>query len=58
MAVSVDLPACLEREIDDGVGKGRYKSKSELIRGAVRGLLEEREKIEYKRISTEDQERI
>lgn len=58
MAVSVDLPSGLEKEIDDEVGKGRYKSKSELIRDAVRRLLDEREKIEHKRISVEAQERI
>lgn len=58
MAVSVDLPSGLEREIDDEVGKGRYKSKSELIRDAVRRLLDEREKIEHKKLSIEAQERI
>lgn len=46
------------REIDEEVSKGRYKSKSELIRDAVRRLLEERNKIEHRKISVEAQRRI
>jgi putative addiction module CopG family antidote len=58
MTVSVDLPRGLEKEIDEEVGKGRYKSKSELIRDAVRRLLDERNKIEHRQISIEAQKRI
>lgn len=58
MTTSVDLPEGLEREIDSEVDKGRYKSKSEFIRDAVRRLLDERDKIEYKQLSVEAQERI
>ncbi|MFB6174767.1 MAG: type II toxin-antitoxin system ParD family antitoxin [Candidatus Nanohalobium sp.] len=56
--MSVDLPEGLEKEIDSEVGKGRYKSKSEFIRDAVRRLLDERNKVEYKPLSVEAQKRI
>lgn len=56
--MSVDLPEGLEKEIDSEVGKGRYKSKSEFIRDAVRRLLDERNKIEHKQLSVETQRRI
>lgn len=58
MTMSVDLPEGLEKEIDSEVGKGRYKSKSEFIRDAVRRLLDERDKIEHKQLSVEAQRRI
>ena len=58
MTMSVDLPEGLEREIDSEVGKGRYKSKSEFIRDAVRRLLDERNKIDHNRLSVEAQRRI
>jgi putative addiction module CopG family antidote len=58
MVVSVDLPEGLEKEIDDEVVKGRYKSKSELIRDAVRRLLEERNRVEHKKLSVKAQENI
>lgn len=58
MTMSVDLPEGLEREIDFEVGKGRYKSKSEFIRDAVRRLLDERNKIDHNRLSVEAQRRI
>ena len=58
MTMSVDLPEGLEREIDSEVGKGRYKSKSEFIRDAVRRLLDERNKIDHKMLSREAQRRI
>lgn len=58
MTMSVDLPEGLEREIKEEVGKGRYKSKSEFIRDAVRRLLDERDKIEYRQLSVEAQEKI
>ncbi|MEJ1967385.1 MAG: type II toxin-antitoxin system ParD family antitoxin [Rhizomicrobium sp.] len=43
MASSVDLGARLERAVSRLVSKGRYGSKSEVIREGVR-LVEEREK--------------
>jgi|APHM01.1.fsa_nt_gi Predicted transcriptional regulators containing the CopG/Arc/MetJ DNA-binding domain and a metal-binding domain len=58
MVVSVDLPEGLEKEIDEEVGKGMYKSKSELIRDAVRRLLEERNRIEPIKLSVNAQENI
>ncbi len=58
MTMSVDLPEGLEKEINSEVGKGRYKSKSEFIRDAVRRLLDERNKIDHKRLSVEAQEQI
>ena len=58
MAMSVDLPEGLEREIDEEIGRGRYKSKSELIRDAVRRLLEERGKIEHRELSEKAQRGI
>ncbi len=58
MTMSVDLPEGLEREIDSEVGEGRYKSKSEFIRDAIRRLLDERDKIEHKKLSLEAQKRI
>ena len=58
MTMSVDLPEGLEKEINSEVGKGRYKSKSEFIRDAVRRLLDERNKIEHKQLSVEAQNRI
>lgn len=42
MTLTVDLPEGLEREIDSEVEKGRYQNKSELVRDAIRRLLEER----------------
>ncbi|MFB6199791.1 MAG: type II toxin-antitoxin system ParD family antitoxin [Candidatus Nanohaloarchaea archaeon] len=58
MTTSVDLPEGLEREINSEIGKGRYKSKSEFIRDAVRRLLDERDKIEHRELSKEAQKRI
>jgi len=58
MTMSVDLPEGLEREINSEVGEGRYKSKSEFIRDAVRRLLDERNKIDHKIVSKEAQTKI
>ena len=58
MTTSVDLPEGLEKEINSEIGKGRYKSKSEFIRDAVRRLLDERDKIEHRELSNEAQKRI
>ena len=38
---SVDFPAGLENEIEREVERGRYQSRSELVRDAVRHLLDE-----------------
>ncbi|MFB6158279.1 MAG: ribbon-helix-helix domain-containing protein [Candidatus Nanohalobium sp.] len=51
---SVDIPAGLERAIDEEVGEEKiYKNKSELIRDAIRRLLEEKGKINNKKLSDE-----
>jgi antitoxin ParD1/3/4 len=42
MAISADLGAHLEEVVNDLVGKGRYNSKSEVLREGVR-LVQERE---------------
>lgn len=56
MTVSVDVPEGLEREIENEVEKGRYNSKSELIRDAIRRLLEQQRVEET--LSREMQRRI
>ena len=56
MAVSVDVPEGLEKEMEEEVRKGRYKSKSELMRDAIRRLLE-KQRVDEK-ISVEMQERL
>jgi len=38
--------------------KGRYQNKSELVRDAVRRLLEERELVEHRRLSDEVRQSI
>jgi putative addiction module CopG family antidote len=58
MTLTVDLPEGLEREIDSEDEKGRYQNKSELVRDAIRRLLEERDKVERKHISEEVMEEI
>ena len=42
MAISADLGAVLEKVVNDLVEKGRYNSKSEVLREGVR-LVQERE---------------
>ncbi|MFB6209257.1 MAG: type II toxin-antitoxin system ParD family antitoxin [Candidatus Nanohaloarchaea archaeon] len=42
MAVSTDLPDELERFVEEEVERGRYNSKSELIRDALRMKMENR----------------
>jgi Arc/MetJ-type ribon-helix-helix transcriptional regulator len=44
VVLTVDVPDGLEREIEEEVGRDRYQNKSELVRDAIRRLLEEREK--------------
>lgn len=56
MAVSVDVPEGLEKEMEEEVRKGRYKSKSELMRDAIRRVLE-KQRVDEK-ISAEMQERL
>lgn len=56
MVISVDMPDGLEREVEDEVDRGRYKSKSELVRDAIRRLLEKQRVDE--RLSEEMQKRL
>jgi len=58
MVLTVDVPDGLEREIDSEVEKGRYQNKSELVRDAIRRLLEERNEIERAEMSKEYAEEI
>jgi putative addiction module CopG family antidote len=58
MTLTVDVPDGLQEEIDSEVEKGRYQNKSELVRDAIRRLLEERNKVERKQISEEVMEEI
>jgi putative addiction module CopG family antidote len=58
MTLTVDVPGGLQREIESEVEKGRYQNKSELVRDAIRRLLEERDKVERKQISEEVMEEI
>lgn len=58
MVLTVDVPDGLEQEIEEEVGRGRYQNKSELVRDAIRRLLEEREKVDRKRISDDVMNRI
>lgn len=53
MALSVDVPDGMAEKIESVVDKGSYKNKSELIRDAIRRLLEERDKVEHKELSVE-----
>jgi putative addiction module CopG family antidote len=58
MVLTVDVPDGLEQEIEEEVGRGRYQNKSELVRDAIRRLLEKREKVDRKRISDDVMNRI
>jgi Arc/MetJ-type ribon-helix-helix transcriptional regulator len=49
MVLTVDVPDGLEQEIEEEVGRGRHQNKSELVRDAIRRLLEEHEKVDRKR---------
>jgi len=46
MVLTVDVPDGLEEEIEVEVERGRYQNKSELVRDAIRRLLEERNRVE------------
>jgi len=58
MATSVDLPDGLEKALTSELEEGIYKNKSEVIRDAVRRLLEEKGKIENRRLSAETVEAV
>jgi len=49
MVLTVDVPDGLEQEIEEEVGRGMNQNKSELVRDAIRRLLEEHEKVDRKR---------
>ena len=51
MTTSVDLPEGLRKAVDSELEKGYYASKSDLIRDAIRRLLEENGVIEEVRLS-------
>ncbi|QGA80362.1 ribbon-helix-helix domain-containing protein [Candidatus Nanohalobium constans] len=51
---SVDIPAGLEKAIDEEVGEEKvYKNKSELIRDAIRRLLEDKGRLNNRKLSDE-----
>lgn len=43
---SVDIPDGLREEMDREIEKGNYKSQSELIRDAIRRLIEEKNTVD------------
>jgi len=51
MTTSVDLPEGLKEDVESELEKGYYASKSDLIRDAIRHLLEERSLSEEARTS-------
>ena len=58
MTLTVEMPKGLEHELDSKVEKGRYQNKSELVRDAIRRLLEERELVEHRCLSDEARKSI
>jgi putative addiction module CopG family antidote len=58
MTLTVEMPEGLEHEIDSEVEKGRYQNKSELVRDAIRRLLEKRELVEHRKLSKEARQSI
>lgn len=58
MALSVEVPPGMEEEMNEELERGRYKSKSELMRDAIRRLLEENKKIDNHQLSKEAQKQI
>lgn len=58
MATSVDLPSGLENAVEAEMERGRYRSKSELIRDAIRRLLREEGMLEDRELSEEVVERV
>lgn len=58
MPVSVDVPEGLKRAMEAEIEKGHYNSRSELIRDAIRRLLEDRGLVEDRELSDEAVESI
>lgn len=58
MTTSVDIPEGLEKALEDELERGYYASKSDLIRDALRKLLEERQMLERKKLPEETIESI
>lgn len=57
MAISADLPSELEKRIKEEVDSGRYKSKSEFLRDAIRLKLIESD-LELRVISDDTRETL
>lgn len=57
MAISADLPDDLEKRIEDEVDSGRYQSKSEFLRDAIRLKLLESD-LELRVISDDTRETL
>ena len=57
MAISADLPAELEERIEEEMDSGRYKSKSEFLRDAIRLKLIESD-LELRVISDDTREKL
>ncbi|MDY6771707.1 MAG: ribbon-helix-helix domain-containing protein [Candidatus Nanohaloarchaea archaeon] len=51
MAISAELPDNLERLVEWEMEQGNYRSKSELIRDALRDHFQRRGKIEHRSLS-------
>lgn len=54
---SVDFPSGLEAEIQREVDRGRYQSRSELVRDAVRRLLDDRVRLSAREAAELDRRR-
>lgn len=46
MAVSAEIPEGLKKEMDKEVERGHYTSQSELIRDAIRRLIEQKHTVD------------
>jgi putative addiction module CopG family antidote len=57
MAISADLPSELEKRIEEEMESGRYKSKSEFLRDAIRLKLIESD-LELRVISDDTRETL
>ena len=58
MATSVDFPKGLKKALDEELERGYYASKSDLIRDAVRRLLESKGVVQEVRLSGEARDSI
>lgn len=58
MPVSAEIPAALEEEIEKEVERGGYTSKSEVIRDAVRRLIEQKNRERGRVMSEEMEEKV